>query len=289
MKRSNLGKERASDRVKATHFMQYILNKEPSRVVELDERKDRKDRKRPDYAFYYSSGQRYNLELKRWVTPELRQLQAQLNKSVAQPLENKLNGKFALYVLFEKFPEGRIHPDKAQDLVSKIEQIIDTSPGVSQDCIVGDCVFSKVGDDGHRLVPVITAPELPIYLDDNSQEAETVKDLLSDFLYATEKKFRYYRGLRIFLLDMSQNILDIEFHAGISSDGPGIICKWCSELLVSAAGIDYVYVNQFRIWGSGGTGTMRRILTGHKYVDRPAPYYKQVWRKPGLPRHVSLL
>lgn len=275
-KKNSIDEQSVLELEQAKHFMQWVIRHKPSRIKGLDKKKDRK---RPEFAFYYGSGQQYTLELKRWLPPELRELQNFLEKNVAQPLGNILKGTFVLNVPFEKLRGGRITQNEAQNLVSQIRQIVNSALN-GQTYPLSTGAVSKVDNDGHRLVPMITQPELPLYLDENSQEAKALLNELKNILSATEEKFRCYRGKRVLLMDISQNGLDIAYHAGFSSEGPGIVRKWLAALLKPSTRIDYVCLSSFRIWGAGSGN---RIVTGHKYVDKPSPNLEEVWRRAGFP------
>ena len=281
LRKSNEDENSAVELEQAKHFMWWVTPHEPSRIKRLDKKKDRK---RPDFAFYYASGQRYILELKRWLTPEVRQLQAQLEKGIAKPLQDRLNGTFALYIPLEKFEDGRLPPDVARQLVSEIEQRCVVSGLVEHTIQYKGASLSvrKVRDDGHRLVPLITVPELPLYLEENDKEVKALRNWLKEKLRDTDEKFRWYRGKRVLLMDISQSVLDIDYHAGTYKEGPGIVKKWVAALLTPSTRIDYVAVTQYRVWVPVG-GSWRRMVTGHKYVDRPNPRDEEVWHKLGLP------
>ena len=280
-KKNKIDEQSALELKQAKDFMGWVTRCEPSRIERLDEKKDRK---RPDFAFCYASGQRYTLELKRWLTPEVRQLQAQLEKGIAKPLQDRLNGTFALYIPLEKFEDGRLPPDVARQLVSEIEQQCLVSGLVEHTIQYKGASLSvrKVRDDGHRLVPVITVPELPLYLEENDKEVKALRNWLKEKLRDTDEKFRWYRGKRVLLMDISQSVLDIDYHAHTSKEGPGIVKKWVAALLTPSTKIDYLCLTQYRVWVLVG-GSLRRMVTGHKYVDRPNPRYEEVWCKPGLP------
>ncbi|MDD4984211.1 MAG: hypothetical protein PHQ43_00280 [Dehalococcoidales bacterium] len=260
----------------STHFMQWITMCNPTRVIRLDWKKDRK---RPEFAFYYPSGQRYTIELTSWLTPELKMLRSFLQAKVADPLFGSLPGTFALYIPFEKLSNGRVTKTQAAQLVSEIMQIcnLNTFPGMKP-LSLGS--LSKVRDEGRKLVPVITCAET-VYLDEASQSTNELKEELSEILREAQGKFRGYRGMRVLVLDISQNGLDIDYHAGISKEGPGIVCQWINSMLTTITPIHYICLSQgMRVWGGNG---FRRMLTGHKYEGQTAPNYKEVWRKPGLP------
>jgi len=262
----------------AEHFMSWVTLHKPSRIRRLDKKKDRK---RPDFAFYYASGQRYTLELTRWLTKELIQLQVQAERSVAKPLQNRLNGTFVLYIPFEKFKDGRIPPNEAKELVSKIQQIVNSGMK-DQTYSLNGCTLLRVSDDGHRLAPMITQAELPVYLDECSQEAEALLSNLKCILREAKKKFWRYRGIRVLLIDISQCGLVIDYHAGFSKEGPGIVRKWLAALLAPSTRIDYVCLSPGIGLQQAGSGD--RIFTGHKYVHKLSPHYPpEVWRRPGFP------
>ena len=189
----------------AKHFMRWATLHEPSSIKRLDEKKDRK---RPEFAFYYASAQQYTLELTRWLTSELRELQNFLEKNVAEPVRNRLDGTFILDIPLKELKGGRIPKDEARNLVSEIQQIADSvMKGQTYPLSIG--AFSKVRDDGHRLFPMVSRPELPIYLDENKQEVKILREELEKILREADEKFRCYRGLRVLLMDISQNGLNI--------------------------------------------------------------------------------
>ena len=280
-KQSNIDEKPGLELELAKYFMRRVTKHDPSRIRKLD---IDKRRRRPDFAFYYASGERYTLEIERWLTPELRQLQAQVEESVAKPLENRLVGTYVLYIPFSKFKDGQIPQEEARRIVSEIQQIVRSSAERKTYVLDEGLSISKVSDDGGRLVPMVIQPELPVYLDENSQEVIILREKLEEILLKAHDKFRWYRGARVLLLDISQCGLDIDYHAGISKEGPGIVCKWLEELLKPSARIDYVCLGQMRLW-KGASGD--RIVTGHKYVDKPVPNYRDVWHRPGLPSILS--
>lgn len=259
------------------HFMQWVTMCKSTHVVRLDQRKDRN---RPDFAFYYPSGQRYTLELTSWLTPELKRLQSFLRAKVkvSEPIEGSLPGTFALYIPLDKLVSGQVTAEQAYSLIAEIKQIC--SSHIEQPTYqLSIGALSKVRDDGHKLVPVITCPEA-VYLDEKNKATKNLKSKLGKILSEAQRKFRYYRGVRVLVLDISQNGLDIDYHAGFSKEGPGIICRWLSAMLNSSAAIHYICVSQgMRVWGGV---SFSRMLTGHIYEGKPAPNYKEVWRKPRL-------
>jgi hypothetical protein len=259
----------------AKHFMQHITMGIPNNIRKLD---IDKSRPRPDYAFYYGSGQRYNLEITRWLTPEIRRLEAQLKRNVAQPLQSKLNGTYALYVPLQMFSDGKIPVNQAAKMVSDIEQAISLKKPLSS---LSGYFLRKVNDESHKIGIVITLPELPPYLNEHAPEIEDLRRGFNNILSEAEEKFKGYRGINIVLINIYQSGLDIDLHAGYSSEGPGIICRWLTSTLKRSTKLDYIYVTQFRVWG-GGDGN--RIVT-HKYIDKPSSYYRPVWAKSGsLPK-----
>lgn len=276
-KQSNVDEKSGLELELAKPFMWWVTRHEPSRTRKLD---IDKRRKRPDFAFNYVSGQRYILEIERWLTPEVRQLQAQAEESIAKPLENKLVGTFVLDIPFSKFKGGQIPRKEARRIVSEIQQTVHS--GIEQKTYVlgKDLSIFKVSDDGRRLSIMITEPEPPLYLDENNQQVIVLREKLEEIVLKAHEKFRWYRGTRVLLMDISQCGLDIDYHGGISKEGPGIVCKWLEELLEPSARIDYICLGQMSLWKSANGD---RILTGHKYVDKPPPRYQAVWRKRGLP------
>lgn len=280
-KQSNIDEKSGLELELAKHFMRRITRHQPSRIRKLD---IDKQRRRPDFAFYYVSGQRYTLEIERWLTPELRRLQAQAEESVAKPLENRLIGTFILDIPFSKFKDGQIPQKEAGRIVSEIQQIVHSGVEGKTYVLDKELSISKVSDDGKRLSIMVTEPELPIYLDENNQQVIVLREKLKEIVLKAHEKFRCYRGTRVLLIDISQCGLDIDYHGGISKEGPGIVCKWLEELLKPSARIDYVCLGQMCLWKAANRD---RILTGHKYVDKPLPKYQDVWRGRGLPRILS--
>ena len=272
---SNAIEKQALELQQAKHFMRWVTLREPARIIRLDQKKDRK---RPEFAFYYPSGQRYTLELKRWLTPKLRELQDFLDRNIAETLSGSLLGTFVLDISLEKLKGDRISKSEAANLVRQIKQI-GSSDMRAQPHQLSIGSLARVRDDGHRLVPMIRQQEL-LLLHPGDKEAEALRNELTKILRATNQKFRWYRGTRVLLLDISQCGLDIDYHAGYSKEGPGAIIKWLSEFSNLSTRINYVCVSQgMRVWNS----VMNRILTGHKYVDTPDPNYEEVWRRSGLP------
>jgi len=130
-----------------------------------------------------------------------------------------------------------------------------------------------------KLVPWITMAELPLYLDGRSKVGRGLRDELARIVSECDTKFEGFSGHRIVLLDISQCGLDVDFHAGFSKSGPGIVRKWCSKLLKKTSNIDHVCLEPgIRVWKT----SMNRVLTGHKYVDKQAGHYPEVWTRTGL-------
>lgn len=280
-KQSNIDEKSGLELELAKYFMRWVTKHDPSRIRKLD---IDKRRRRPDFAFYYVSGQRYTLEIERWLTPEVRQLQAQAEENVAKPLENRLIGTFVLDIPLSKFKDGQIPHKEASRIVSEIQQIVHSGMERKTYVLDNGLLMLKVSDDGKRLSIMVTEPELPVYLDETNQEVIILRGKLEEIVFKAHEKFRWYRGTRVLLIDISQCGLDIDYHGGISKEGPGIVCKWLEELLKSSARIDYVCLGQMRLW-KGASGD--RILTGHKYVDKPVPNYREVWHRLGLPSILS--
>jgi len=254
----------------ANSFMLRVMQRLPTKIKKPDERRDRK---RPDFTYYYGS-LRYHLELKRWLTPELNRLQRFLDDHIAQPLS--LPGTFALDIPLEILNKGQMSLDQAQSLVNEINNAIGSDVTCMQ-LSLGKLI--KIRDDGHTLVPMVVRQEV-LFLRDGEPETKALYQELTKILIATDKKFKRYRSTRILLLDISQCPLDIEYHAGRSKEGPGIIDIWLAERPELLKRVDYVCVGQMGVWDA----SMNRIVTGHKYVDTPPPHYTEVWRRSGLPR-----
>lgn len=258
-------------------FMQWVTQHEPVSVQRLDKENDRK---RPDFAFYYPSGQVYILELTRWLTLELLELEDFLKKEVAGPLDGSLPGTFVLHISTEDLKGGRISKSEAANLVSEVRKISRSDIGAQTCRLTTIGSLSRVRNDGHSLCPMIQRQEL-LYPSD--EETEALQKKLQEILVETDEKLRSYCGTRVLLLDILQCGLDIEYHARSSKEGPGEIIRWVTEASRLSTRIDYICVSQgMRVWDSA----MNRLLTGHKYVDMPTPNYKEVWRRSELP-HIT--
>jgi hypothetical protein len=224
------------------------------------------------------------LEIERWLTPEIRHLHAQAEKYVARVLEGKLFGTFIWEIPFDAIPNREIRREQATVVVKEIERLA-SSMQKGENCRISIGEVYKISDDGKRLQPMVLQSELPLYLDETSEQVKALRKKLEDILHKSDAKFRSYRGIRVLLLDMAHNGLDIGYHAGFSKEGPGIVQRWLQQLVQPSSRIDYVCISQgMRLW----TGKdMRRIMTGHKYEDEPHPNYKEAWRRAGLPSILS--
>lgn len=258
------------------HFMEWITGNKPSRRTVLDRDTNRS---RPDYAYYYELGPKYVIELERWLPPNVRRIEAQAQRDVAKVIGQSIPGIFVWSLPLDLYPNGNLPSSLTKTIVSEINTLAPhLNTFQSQPLSLG--TLSLIPGSGNRLIIEITAIEV-INLARHPRLMRSLKYVLGNILSKAEHKFYRYCGIRVLLLILEQSGLDIDYHASPSKHSQGIICRWLQERILKTSRIDYVCVGQgMRVWNSAGT----RLLTGHKWVDHPMPNYKEVWRRPGLPR-----
>lgn len=264
----------------ARHFISWVTREDLPPAEEPDYTRPSRPGGHPDFIFEDSSGELYILEITRLLTPELRSLEEFVKKHLATPLEGNLDGTYTLEIPAQNLVGMRLPKRTTQQLKDEIETLIgnpNRMPGPYR--LSNDFTLTKVRDDMSKLVPWITIAELPLNLDARSKVGRGLRYELARILSEGDTKFDGYSGHRIVLIDISQCGLDVDFHAGFSKSGPGIVRRWCSKLLKKTSNIDHVCLEPgIRVWKT----SMNRVLTGHKYVDKQAGHYPEVWTRPGL-------
>jgi hypothetical protein len=141
-------------------------------------------------------------------------------------------------------------------------------------------VLRKARDEGNKLVPWITAPELPFDLTDAFPIAKELRTAFEELVEEADRKFRGYIPFRIMLVATSQSGLNLQFHAGRFKDGKGILLNWMDVLCQRIVNIDAIFLEPgVNVWSSGG-----KVMAGHKYVESKAGYYTELWRRSDVPR-----
>ena len=269
---------------RATHFMRWVAREDLSPLEKPDRARRSRPGGHPDFVFCDSAGQHYNLEIGRWLPRELLEVEDFLDQRLACHFHGVLEGTYVLRIPVE-LPIVRLGPAMIDRLRSSIDGLLAGEHGVPDTVELGSgTTLAKVREDGSRLVPWIAARELPLTLDARNRAGRSLKEKLSSVISEAHTKFEGYSGQRIVLLDITQSGLDIDYHAGYSSDGLGIVLRWCSQLIERRFNIDRVFLEPgVRLW-SGAGGGMTRILTGHRHIDGHEGYYREIWTQPNLQR-----
>ncbi|MBL7165787.1 MAG: hypothetical protein ISS55_04805 [Dehalococcoidales bacterium] len=220
------------------------------------------------------------IEVTRLLTPELRTLEGQLQKNVASGFQGDVKGTWALEVPPEVLGQLDLRGQAAQQVVTEITGILTAggrSPG--RHVLDNGFVLWQAREDGAKIVPLVTMRGLPAEADGRSKQGRALRNELGRILREAHCKFQGYAEHRILLVDVSQSGLDVDFHAGFSKSGPGILRKWCSALLTRRTNIDHVCLEPgIRVF----RGITNLLATGHKYVDTPGGYYREVWTRTDL-------
>ena len=187
----------------AKHFIKWITNEDLVPVEKPDCTRP-STRKHPDYRFRDCRGQEYVLELTRLLTPKLRELEDAAAKKICTPVESLLLGTYTLHIpLTDPLGRGRIAPRIAERTAEEILRLIkDGSLQEIQHLSTG-FVLAKVRDDGHRLVPWVTVPELPFDLTDDYPIAKELRSAFEELVLEADCKFRDYGGFRLLLINTS--------------------------------------------------------------------------------------
>jgi len=220
------------------------------------------------------------LELTRLQTPKLRSLENTVAVRVCAAVKYLLPGTYILHIhLTDPLGRGRIAPKVLKQTEEEILRILkDGTLKDSQQLSVG-FVLRKVKSEGSKLVPWITSPPLPFDLTDAHPITKELRSAFEELIKEADLKFRGYDPHRLLLIDTSQSGLDLEFHAGRSKDGKGILLIWMDALCHRILNIDAIFLEPgigVRSWGG-------KVMAGHKYVEAKAGHYPELWRRRGVP------
>jgi hypothetical protein len=135
---------------------------------------------------------------------------------------------------------------------------------------------------GNRLVPWITSPLLPAELTIDQPEAKALRLEFEKIVIENDLKFQDfnpdYNPYRILIIDVGQSGLNLDYHAGRFKGGKGILLTWMDTLCERIKNINAIYLNP----GIGVETIDRKIVAGHKYVDRKPGYYDKLWSRDGV-------
>jgi hypothetical protein len=223
----------------------------------------------------------YVLELTRLSTPQLRSLEETVSSRICIPVGQSLHGTFALHIrLTDPLGRGRISPHVLNLTAQEITTLAKRGDLQDTQQLSAGFVLRKVRDDGNKLVPWITSPELPFDLTDAHPVAGALRTAFEDLVLEADRKFLGYKPYRILIIGTSQSGLNLEFHAGRYKDGQGILLTWIANLSLRLANTDAILLEPgINVWSTGG-----KVMAGHKYVDSKAGHYPELWRRPGVPR-----
>lgn len=222
----------------------------------------------PDYVYENPSGQRYVVEATRLIDPRVRQVEQFLKSQVCEPLASVVPGRWMLQFEMGACSENPSKQEAADWIAAAAKQcdravgLHALAPGVTLKC------FDRAGTG---VIPVIEVPELPVHLP--YAGGGTLQTELARILTEATRKFAGYKGERLLLIDISQTGLDWEFHAMPSRDGPGPVLTWVQS--ASPSNVDEVYLDTgVRVWHPP---SMRRVVTGHRFIDRATAVYVRAW------------
>lgn len=267
----------------ARHFLRWVTKEELAPIDKPDCTRPSRLGGHPDYIFRDSEGQEYVLEVTRLLTPELRQLEQFAANRICRAVERYLTGTYILHIgLADPRGKGKIGPTIARSIVQQIMKLVQDDNLQGTQALSTGFAISKVRDDGRRVVPWVTAPELPF---DLATDQPVAKDLEGEFdrlLLEADSKFREYGGIRVLLVNASQSGLNLEFHAQRFRASQGVMLIWVQEASLVTTNIDSICLEPgVNVWEAG---TGERVLAGHKYIESRAGYYVELWHRPGLPR-----
>ena len=265
----------------AKHLMRWITREDLDPLDKPDRSQLSRPGGHPDFAFEDSAKRRYALELTRLLTPELRSLENTVATQVCTPVQHMLSGTYALHIhLADPLGRGRIAPEVLKKTAQEIAKIL--KDGTLQDTqqLSTGFVLRKAKDEGSKLVPWITSPELPLDLTDAHPVAKELRAAFEELVEEADSKFRGYDPYRLLLIATSQSGLDLEFHAGRFKDGKGILITWMDALCQRIHNIDAIFLEPgVNVWSAGG-----RVMAGHKYIESKAGHCPELWRRRGIPR-----
>lgn len=264
----------------AKHLMQWITREDLNPIDKPDSSQPSRPGGHPDFVFEDSTKRRYALELTRLLTPELRSLENTVAAQVCAPVEHLLPGTYALHIhLADPLGRGRIALGVLQQTAQEIAKIL--KDGTLQDTqqLSAGFFLWKATDEGSKLVPWITSPELPLDLTDAHSIAKQLRTAFEKLVEEADLKFRDYYPYRLLLIVTSQSGLDLEFHAGRFKDSKGILLTWMDALCQRILNIDAIFLEPgVNVWSAGS-----RVIAGHKYIESKAGHYPELWRRRGIP------
>lgn len=266
----------------ARHFVRWVTREELSPIDKPDCTRPSRPGGHPDYIFRDSEGRVYALELTRLLAPELRQLEQFVANRICRVVESHLPGTYILDIrLADSLGRERIAPLVADSTAQEIIGLVQRgSLGESYRLSTG-FVLTKVIDGGNRLVPWITAPELPFDLAVNDPIAKELQREFHSLISEADSKFRDYGGARVLLVNTSQSGLVLEFHAQRFKGGQGVMFTWVENISLMSTNIDSICLEPgIKVWQAAG---MDRVLAGHRYTESKAGYYVELWHRPGIP------
>lgn len=266
---------------RAKHFVRYLTRQELDPIDKPDAPGHRsRPQGDPDYVFKDRAGNQYVLELMRLLSPELRRLEEFVYDTICVPLENRLPGTYTLEIQIDKLNLGVMAASDAQRILHKVLALVTASRLDETQALSNGYVLAKATEEGSRLVPWLTVPELPYNLKVHDRAAKKLQRQFDAIVHDADNKFSGFSGWRILLIDLSQSSLDWEFHAERFRDGKGVLLTWAEQIGGKLTNVDFIYLEPgLKVWQ---VSDMRRVLAGHKYVDSPAGFYLMVWRRPGV-------
>lgn len=265
----------------ARHLMRWITREDISPIDKPDHSQPSRQGGHPDFVFEDSRKRRYVLELSRLLTPELRSLENTVAAQVCAPVEHLLPGTYALHIhLTDPLGRGRIAPEVLKQTAQEIAKILKDGTLQNTQQLSAGFVLWKARDEGSKLVPLVTSPELPLDLTDAHPVAKELRAAFEELVEEADLKFRGYDPYRLLLIATSQSGLDLEFHAGRFKGSKGILLTWMDALCQRILNIDAIFLEPgINVWSAGG-----RVMAGHKYIESKAGHCPELWRRSGVPR-----
>lgn len=227
----------------------------------------------PDFVFRDSSSREYVLEVTRLLPPELRNVEYTVRRRVCAALESGVTGTYILEIS-SAAPRANVLLPKASidDTRRELCGLIAKGLPLDGHCCRSGLSLRKVGVGGNRIVPWITAPELPPDLQPNDA---TARELLHEFgncVREGDEKFEGYTGTKLLVISIAESGLDIDYHRCLLSG-------WARSCSANLRNTDAIYVDPgIRVWQAHDG---RRVLTGHRYVDKHRGYWK-IYVRPGV-------
>lgn len=146
----------------ARHFARWVTREDLSPIDEPDCTHPSRPGGHPDYIFRDSGGREYILELTRLLAPELRELEQFTIDRICVAVQSGLPGTYILHIrLGDARGRGRIDRTVADSIVQEIIGLVKGGGLGQSHRLRTGFMLTRVRDDGNRLVPWITAPELP--------------------------------------------------------------------------------------------------------------------------------